>query len=82
VRSPIGEIREGDIPGAIENPSSAGEQQSTPMQKINRTTPTRADLTSIDVEKEDLGKWEAKDNQFKRALEVLKTFGTTKPGQP
>lgn len=80
VRSPIGEIREGDIPGAIENPSSKGEQESTPLQKINKTAPTRPDLTSIDVESEDLGQWESKDNQFKRALEVLKTFGTVKPG--
>jgi carboxyl-terminal processing protease len=81
VRSPIGDIREGDIPGAIQNPSSSGDQDATPMQKINRTTPTRPDLTSIDVEKEDLSKWESKDSQFKKALEVLKTFGTVKAGQ-
>jgi carboxyl-terminal processing protease len=81
VRSPIGEIREGDIPGAIQNPSSGGEQETTPLQKINKTSPTRPDLTSIHVETEDIGRWESKDNQFKRALEVLKTFGTVKAGQ-
>ena len=81
VRSPIGEIREEDIPGAIQNPSASGAEEVPALQKINKTTPIRPDLTSINVESEDVGEWARKDNQFQRALEVLKTFGVFKPKQ-
>ncbi|MEN9846902.1 MAG: hypothetical protein RIS36_2049, partial [Pseudomonadota bacterium] len=83
VRSPIGEIREEDIPGAIRNPSlgDAPAQEGGALQKINKTTAIRSDLTSIDPEKEDLAEWGKRDNQFQRAFELLKTFGVFKPDQ-
>jgi carboxyl-terminal processing protease len=83
VRSPIGEIREEDIPGAIRNPSTgdAPAQDGGALQKINKTTAIRPDLTSIDPEKEDIAEWAKKDNQFQRAFELLKTFGVFKPDQ-
>jgi carboxyl-terminal processing protease len=83
VRSPIGEIREEDIPGAIKNPSGGdpSPQDGGALQRINKTTPIRPDLTAIDPEREDLAEWGRKDNQFQRAYELLKTFGVFKPEQ-
>jgi hypothetical protein len=59
----------------------AAAQEGGALQKINKTTPIRPDLTSIDPEKEDVGEWGRKDNQFQRAYELLKTFGVFKPDQ-
>ncbi len=83
VRSPIGEIREEDIPGAIRNPSSGDgpAQDGGALQRINKTTTVRPDLTAIDPESVDIGDWEKRDNQFRRALELLKTFGVFNPNQ-
>jgi hypothetical protein len=83
VRSPIGEIREEDIPGAIRNPSTGDvpAQDGGALQKINKTSSIRPDLTAIDPESVDIGEWEKRDNQFRRAFELLKTFGVFKPDQ-
>lgn len=83
-RSPIGEIREEDIPGAIENPSSP-EVHGTDggaLKKINKTPTVRSDLTTINPEKEDIVEWGKKDNQFQRAFDLLKTFNILRPEQP
>lgn len=82
-RSPIGEIREEDIPGAISNPSSdrQGSSDGDAMKKLNKTPSVRSDLTSINPEKEDVVEWGKKDVQFQRALELLKTFSVFKPDQ-
>ncbi len=79
-RSPIGEIREEDIPGAIENPSGAAEGNGA-MKKINKTPSVRPDLTSINPETEDIGEWSRRDNQFQRALDLLKSFSVFKNGE-
>lgn len=83
-RSPIGEIREEDIPGAIQNPSSGESQggEGGALKKINKTPSIRSDLTSINPEKEDLVEWGKKDNQFQRAFDLLKTFNILRPEQP
>ncbi len=81
-RSPIGELREEDLPGAIGNPSeNEGADQSSPMKKINKTPTIRPDLSAINPEKEDIQVWEKKDAQFRRALDLLKTFSVFKPSQ-
>jgi carboxyl-terminal processing protease len=82
-RSPIGEIREEDIPGAISNPSSErqGSSDGDAMKRLNKTPSVRSDLTSINPEKEDVVEWGKKDVQFQRALELLKTFSVFKPDQ-
>jgi len=79
-RSPIGEIREEDIPGAIQNPSGASEGNGA-MKKINKTPTVRPDLTSVNPETENIGEWERKDSQFQRALDLLKTFRVFKGGE-
>lgn len=82
-RSPIGEIREEDIPGAITNPS-AGKESSADvdaMKRLNKTPEVRSDLTSINPEREDVVEWGKKDVQFQRAVELLKTFSVFKPDQ-
>lgn len=78
-RSPIGELREEDMPGAIENPS-AGSESSGAMKKINKTPSVRPDLTSVNPETVDIAEWARKDNQFQRALDLLKSFNVFKPG--
>ncbi len=79
-RSPIGEIREEDIPGAIQNPSGAFEGSGA-LKKINKTPSIRPDLTSVNPETENLAEWERKDVQFQRALDLLKTFSVFKGGE-
>ena len=79
-RSPIGEIREEDIPGAIQNPSGASEGSGA-LKKINKTPSIRPDLTSVNPETENLAEWERKDVQFQRALDLLKTFSVFKGGE-
>ena len=79
-RSPIGEIREEDIPGAIKNPSGASEGNGA-MKKINKTPTVRPDLTAVNPETENIGDWARKDSQFQRALDLLKTFRVFKGGE-
>lgn len=67
-------IREGDLPGAIENPE---RRKDDPLKKINKT-PAPSDSDLIDPEKEDLGAWLKKDPQLNRAVELLKTFNIFK----
>ena len=81
-RSPLSELREEDLPGAIGNPShESGGDEGSPMKKINKTPTIRPDLSAINPEKEDIQVWEKKDVQFRRALELLKTFSVFKPSQ-
>lgn len=81
-RSPVGELREEDLPGAIGNPSgSEGSGESSPLKKINKTPTIRPDLSSINPEKEDVQVWEKRDSQFRRAVDLLKTFSVFKPSQ-
>jgi len=81
-RSALLEMREEDLPGAISNPTSAKPEDSDALRKINKTPSVRPDLTSINPEKEDVIEWGRKDNQFQRALDLLKTFSVFKVYQP
>jgi carboxyl-terminal processing protease len=81
-RSPIGDLREEDLPGAIGNPSEGNaSEESNPLKKINKTPTVRPDVSAINPEKEDIQAWEKKDSQFRRALDLLKTFSVFKPPQ-
>jgi len=80
-RSPIGDLREEDLPGAIGNPTEDGVDDSDALKKINKTPTIRPDLSAINPEKEDIQVWESKDAQFRRALDLLKTFSVFKPSQ-
>lgn len=80
-RSPIGDLREEDLPGAIGNPSKAGPSDGDALKKINKTPTIRPDISAINPEKEDIQVWENKDPQFRRALDLLKTFSVFKPSQ-
>ncbi len=84
-------IREGDLPGAIVNPTESSEQTpndrnltddvppgTDALKKINKTPEVRPDLKAINPETEDLGVWAKRDKQFQRALELLKTFNIFK----
>ena len=84
VPSPLSELREEDLPGAISNPSSAGQpvKEGDAIKKINKTRTIRPNLTTIDPEKEDIQVWGHRDNQFQRALDLLKTFSVFKVSQP
>lgn len=72
-KKPAERLREGDLPGAIENPSLKSSP-STPMQKLNKTPTVKGDVMRLDPEKEDLGTWLKRDVQLQRALDLLKTF--------
>jgi carboxyl-terminal processing protease len=80
-RSPIGDLREEDLPGAIGNPTDGGSDDSDALKKINKTPTIRPDLSAINPEKEDIQVWESKDAQFRRAFDLLKTFSVFKPSQ-
>lgn len=69
-------IREGDLPGAINNPN--GSEDQTGLKKINKTPTVRGDLTLMNPEKENLDDWLKRDLQLQRALELLKTFNIFK----
>jgi carboxyl-terminal processing protease len=81
-RSPLLEMREEDLPGAISNPSSSDPGDAGALKRINKTPSVRPDLTSVNPEKEDVTEWGRKDNQFQRALDLLKTFSVFKVSQP
>lgn len=81
-RSPLLEMREEDLPGAISNPTNPEQGEPGALRKINKTPAIRSDLTSINPEKEDVGEWSRKDNQFQRALDLLKTFSVFKVSPP
>jgi carboxyl-terminal processing protease len=73
------ELREEDLPGAIDNPSDAGASSGgDALKRINKTPTVRADVASINPEKVDLSEWQRRDNQFQRALDLLKTFSVFK----
>lgn len=82
-RSPLSEMREEDLPGAIANPEgkSGGQGDAGAMRKLNKTPVVSPDVSSINPETEDLAEWGRKDAQFQRALDLLKTFSVFKsPG--
>ncbi len=83
-RSPLSEIREEDLPGAIANPEGrTGNQDGGAMRKLNKTPLTNPEISSINPETEDITEWGRKDPQFQRALDLLKTFSVFKaPGVP
>jgi carboxyl-terminal processing protease len=67
------EVREGDLPGAIPNPTTHDDAGGA-MKRLNQTPTVASDVSKIDPEKEDLTVWMSKDVQAKRAWELLKTF--------
>lgn len=75
-RRPSLELREEDLPGAIRNPSivEASGASEDPLRKINKTPVVQPELTSINPEKDDIEVWAGKDPQFKKALELVKSF--------
>lgn len=81
---PLSELREEDLPGAISNPSLNGQpvKEGDTIKKINKTRTIRPNLTTIDPEKDDIQVWGHRDNQFQRALDLLKTFSVFKASQP
>ncbi len=70
--SQSGLLREGDLPGAIENPDSKAPKNS--MQKLNQTPTDSPELESLKLETIDLEELLEKDAQLARALDLLKTF--------
>lgn len=79
-RSPLSEIREEDLPGAISNPSGSGRgEDPDAMRKLNKTPAVSPEIAAVNPETEDLVEWGKKDPQFQRALDLLKTFTVFKP---
>jgi carboxyl-terminal processing protease len=77
------ELREEDLPGAIGNPNGGSQVPGDALKRINKTPTIRPDVSAINPEKVDLSEWQQLDNQFQRALDLLKTFSVFKaPGAP
>lgn len=77
VARPALQLREGDLPGAIPNPTNhvaPVDEGSGAMQQLNQTPTIGKDWNKIDPEKEDLGEWMKRDAQLRRAVELLRTF--------
>ncbi len=83
-RSPLSEIREEDLPGAISNPNGAGRSdEADTMRKLNKSPSMDGEASSINPETEELESWGRKDPQFQRAVDLLKTFSVFKsPNAP
>ncbi len=83
-RSPLPEMREEDLPGAISNPEERRGRgdDSDAMRKLNKTPVVNPEATTINPETEDLASWAQKDVQFQRALDLLKTFSVFKAPNP
>ena len=79
-------VREGDLPGAIENPTEKLPAKNRPsdgsdaLRKINKTP--AQENTSINPETVDIATWIKRDNQFQRAYELLKTFNIFEGAKP
>ena len=67
-------LREGDLPGAINNPSGLDSGGGGALQQMNKTPTVRGDLTSLRLETIELSDWLARDAQLRRAFDLLKTF--------
>jgi carboxyl-terminal processing protease len=77
-------IREGDLPGAIENPTEhkRGEKRGDAMKRINKTPTVGEGSEAINPETADIGEWLKRDRQVQRALDLLKTFDIFKGHAP
>jgi len=67
------EIREGDLPGAIENPNE-GDTGLDVLRQINKTPMQPTSEKYIDPETESIESWLGRDPQFGKAVEILRTF--------
>lgn len=74
--APTSEIREGDLPGAIKNPS--GLDPGAAMREINKTPVLSEGSQAINPEKEEISVWVKRDLQFAKAFDLLKTFNIFK----
>lgn len=69
--SSLDPLREGDLPGAIDNPNG----ESDPLRKLNKTPAMKtSDRKIIDPDKEPLEELLARDSQLSKGLEVLKSI--------
>ncbi len=68
----LSNIREEDLPGAINNPTENLNDGGEGLQRSKVTQPV--DLSVINPETVDVEDWVARDSQFERALDLLKTF--------
>ncbi len=75
-RRVLPEVREEDLPGAIANPGARDDAGA--MRKLNKSGIVSQELVTINPETVDIGEWTKRDPQFRRALELLKTFTTPK----
>jgi carboxyl-terminal processing protease len=69
--------REGDLPGAIENPqegeapaAAQGSDPAAPLKKINQISEEA--VKPIDIERIEINDWLSQDPQFSKALEIVK----------
>jgi carboxyl-terminal processing protease len=77
-RSPIGQMREGDLPGAILNPNGQGDPTKRSNKPAVGEVKTTSDQPVIDPMKEELPSFLGRDPQLQRALDLLKTFNIFK----
>lgn len=66
-------IREGDLPGAIKNPSHEDSIEEGPGETEEELKAAIAD-ERIDIEKSPITEWVEKDAQFAKAFDLIKSF--------
>lgn len=77
--SPLGPVREGDLPGAIMNPNGRQDPLRKPQSAPTSESSARErELPLVDPMKEDLATFMGRDPQLQRALDLLKTFNIFK----
>jgi carboxyl-terminal processing protease len=65
-------LRESELPGAIENPSGLSDDSA--LREINKVPAQIQNKEPINPETAEMSVWRERDRQFKKALELLKTF--------
>lgn len=73
-------LREKDLPGAIKNPdlSSVTDTKQGEGDESSPSAGMASDVMSINPEKENISDWLSKDNQLRRAVDLLRGFGIFK----
>lgn len=76
-------LREGDLPGAIENPSGIKSEPAQPKSNEEAdASPLSDGERPVNPETEDLGRWLERDRVMKRAYELLNSFNIFHAGNP
>ncbi len=80
--TPLERMREGDLPGAISNPSGLKDEKGKIIENNSDDDEENEEVSVILPESIDIEEWKTRDLQFSKAFELLKTFDIFKGAKP